>query len=109
MREPAAPVEDASAIDRSEGDGAGLADRYRSVRAMTSRLVEPLSAEDCQVQPMPDASPIKWHLAHTTWFFETFLLVPARRDTASIIRRSVICSTPITTRSGPGPLGRSAA
>jgi ergothioneine biosynthesis protein EgtB len=53
-------------------------DRYRSIRAMTSRLAEPLSPEDCQVQPMPDASPVKWHLAHTTWFFETFLLVPHR-------------------------------
>ena len=51
-------------------------DRYRAIRAMTERLAEPLSAEDCQVQPMPDASPVKWHLAHTTWFFETFLLVP---------------------------------
>jgi ergothioneine biosynthesis protein EgtB len=53
-------------------------DRYRSIRAMTTRLAEPLSPEDCQVQPMPDASPVKWHLAHTTWFFETFLLVPHR-------------------------------
>ena len=50
--------------------------RYRAIRSMTERLAEPLSAEDCQVQPMPDASPVKWHLAHTTWFFETFLLAP---------------------------------
>lgn len=48
--------------------------RYTSVREQTLRLVEPLSAEDCQAQSMPDASPAKWHLAHTTWFFETFVL-----------------------------------
>lgn len=63
-------------MTNAAADIGGLLDRYRSVRAMTSRLAEPLSAEDCQVQPMPDASPTKWHLAHTTWFFETFLLVP---------------------------------
>ena len=48
--------------------------RYDSVRAHTMALVSPLSAEDCTVQSMPDASPAKWHLAHTTWFFETFVL-----------------------------------
>jgi dimethylhistidine N-methyltransferase len=53
-----------------------LLDRYRSVRAETLRRVEPLSAEDQVVQSMPDTSPAKWHLAHTTWFFETFLLAP---------------------------------
>ena len=51
-------------------------DRYRSVRHATLRLVAPLSAEDCVVQSMPDASPAKWHLAHTTWFYETFVLAP---------------------------------
>jgi len=45
-----------------------------ALRAQSLALFEPLSAEDCQVQSMPDASPSKWHLAHTTWFFETFLL-----------------------------------
>jgi ergothioneine biosynthesis protein EgtB len=51
-----------------------LASRYRQVRRVTEALAEPLSPEDCQVQSMPDASPTKWHLAHTTWFFETFVL-----------------------------------
>jgi ergothioneine biosynthesis protein EgtB len=51
-----------------------LAEQYRRVRATTESLCEPLSPEDCQVQSMPDASPAKWHLAHTTWFFETFVL-----------------------------------
>jgi ergothioneine biosynthesis protein EgtB len=52
----------------------GLAGRYAQVRAASLALAEPLSAEDCQVQSMPDASPVKWHLAHVTWFFETFVL-----------------------------------
>ncbi len=47
---------------------------YERVRARSIALAEPLSDEDCCVQSMPDASPIKWHLAHTTWFFETFIL-----------------------------------
>ncbi|HYN61812.1 MAG TPA: ergothioneine biosynthesis protein EgtB [Rubrivivax sp.] len=53
---------------------APLLGAYREVRAQSERLVAPLSAEDCQLQSMPDASPSKWHLAHTTWFFETFVL-----------------------------------
>jgi ergothioneine biosynthesis protein EgtB len=57
-------------------DGAALEEGYRFVRRWTEALCEPLASEDYVVQSMPDASPVKWHLAHTTWFFETFLLEP---------------------------------
>src|SRR5215207_8927649 len=51
-------------------------ERYRSVRDLTEALAAPLSAEDQTVQSMPDVSPTKWHRAHVTWFFETFVLGP---------------------------------
>jgi len=51
-----------------------FAKRFRGVRNQSRRLCETLEPEDCVVQSMPNASPIRWHLAHTTWFFETFLL-----------------------------------
>ena len=53
--------------------------RYDAVRARSLALAAPLSAEDQCVQSMPDASPTKWHLAHTSWFFETVVLQPQAR------------------------------
>src|ERR1700752_4530769 len=51
-----------------------LLERFRAVRSASLRLAEPLSAEDQCVQSMPEASPTKWHLAHTTWFLEAMVL-----------------------------------
>lgn len=56
------------------GDAETLLARYSSVRRCTERLAEPLATEDYVLQSMPDASPAKWHLAHTSWFFEALVL-----------------------------------
>ena len=69
-------------IDQTTAPGAcspaasALAERFRGVRDATLALTRGLTAEDQQVQSMDDVSPTKWHLAHVTWFFETFLLLP---------------------------------
>ena len=64
----------------SGADDATLLDQYLQVRRHTETLIAPLNPEDMAVQSMPDASPVKWHLAHTTWFFETFLLSASLLD-----------------------------
>ena len=69
---------DSAASNGAGGDG--LAERYAAVRARSLGLCQPLERDDYGVQPMLDASPPKWHLAHTTWFFETFLLKPFAAD-----------------------------
>ncbi len=57
-------------------EGTDLAQRFLNTRAETERLAAPLSAEDQLLQASPDSSPTKWHRAHTSWFFETFVLLP---------------------------------
>ena len=63
----------------SRRDQSSLVGRYLEVRRTTEALCRPLVAEDMVVQSMPDASPVRWHLAHSTWFFETFVLGQAAR------------------------------
>ena len=70
-----------SAIDRqTTTERTDLLSRYHRIRAQTEALCQPLATEDYCIQSMPDVSPPKWHLGHTTWFFETFLLSLYEQD-----------------------------
>src|SRR6185295_10506288 len=68
---PGTAVPGNSALAR---DATALERRFAEIRAVSRELASPLSPEDAAIQSMPEASPAKWHLAHTTWFFETFIL-----------------------------------
>ncbi len=70
-------IRQAKAGARNSTHGSSAVHRYRAVRHSTEALTRSLTAEDQLAQSMPDASPTKWHLAHTTWFWETFLLIPS--------------------------------
>ncbi len=70
---PPAPANRARAASAGAAGGT-LADRYNAVRGLSDHLCQPLETEDYVIQSMPDVSPTRWHLAHTTWFFETFVL-----------------------------------
>src|ERR1700730_10537996 len=64
---------------------ANLTECYSQTRQFSERLCRPLAVEDLVVQSMPDASPARWHLAHTTWFFETFVLAGWDSDYRRVI------------------------
>lgn len=64
----------------TESQTSVLSERYHAVRTLTPDLCRTLTPEDMVVQSMPDTSPAKWHMAHTTWFFENFILLPRAPD-----------------------------
>src|SRR5579872_7216758 len=101
--ESASPVED-------------LAETFLAVRNETERRASPLSPEDQSIQSMPDASPAKWHRAHTTWFFEQFLLgehspgyTPYHPDYAFLFNSYYVSAGPRHARGRRGDLTRPSA
>jgi len=90
-----------------------VTEAYLAVRGETERRAAPLSAEDQVIQSMPDASPAKWHRAHTTWFFEQFLLTehckgyrPFHRDFAFLFNSYYVSAGPRYTRAARGLITR---
>lgn len=78
---------DREKIERKNHNGSindSLADRYRTVRKFSEDFCKPLVTEDYVIQSMPDVSPTKWHLAHTSWFFETFVLAKVNPNYESL-------------------------
>jgi ergothioneine biosynthesis protein EgtB len=74
------PVSPADTVPFDAASAGEMRCRFEHIRRFTRTLVEPLTPDDCMVQSMPDASPAKWHLAHTAWFFETLVLKAAISD-----------------------------
>ena len=102
--------------NHGSGRAAELLCAYRAVRDETERRAAPLSAEDQGVQSMPDASPAKWHRAHTTWFFEQFLLgehaagyTPFHPDYAFLFNSYYVSAGPRHARNHRGLLTRPGA
>ena len=71
-----AVAEHSRITSQADHDNAGLISAYRQIRAATESLCQPLETDDYTIQTMADVSPTKWHIAHVSWFFETFLLKP---------------------------------
>ena len=82
MRQTDRPAAPAPPRDAAISAAPTALDRYRTLRRATESLTRSLTPEDMGAQSMPDASPTKWHLAHVTWFFETFVLEPFEPDFA---------------------------
>jgi ergothioneine biosynthesis protein EgtB len=98
----------------AEQGAVDLVERFLRVRGATEALALPLSAEDCVAQSMPDASPVKWHLGHTSWFFETFVLArtpayaPFRVEFSQIFNSYYEAAGPRHPRAARGVLTRPA-
>lgn len=120
MTKPASSTTAATPLSVSQAPHSDLAARllaaYRTVRDETERRAAPLSPEDQLVQSMPDASPAKWHRAHTTWFFEQFLLgehcpgyTPYHPDYAFLFNSYYVTAGPRHARAQRGHLTRPGA
>jgi ergothioneine biosynthesis protein EgtB len=110
------PIENRSLFSDSGSIAQNLVDAYLAVRDETERRAGPLSPEDQVVQSMPDASPAKWHRAHTTWFFEQFLLTehckgytPFHPDYAFLFNSYYVSAGPRHARNARGLLTRPGA
>ncbi|MGJ4887206.1 ergothioneine biosynthesis protein EgtB [Bradyrhizobium sp. HKCCYLRH3099] len=110
------PITDVRPTPRSGAQAAGLIEAYLSVRGETERRAAPLSSEDQVIQSMPDASPAKWHRAHTTWFFEQFVLgehcrgyTPYHPDYAFLFNSYYVSAGPRHTRGERGLITRPGA